>query len=212
MDNTLLQEDAGIFMSAFISSTILHMGMLMKGKAQNKWNVPIGNNINKLVVTSTPIQVQNGVVYKLRFTIDKALRLASVRLVGGSEGTGKARVDLLSQEIVDADFNEYNTVTSDNSITEHTKTNYARNTKMSVNDGITTKYLNSNKTVWGVVSDIITSTAQYAMSSTPTGLGVVPLANGILLNYGRNQFGNLTCELDFGEMLLRAAKNDSIFI
>lgn len=213
MNMELLSEDAGVYLSAFISATIEHMGLLMDGKGTNKWNVPVNANVQKLAVISSPIQTNSGASYKIRFTINKQLRMTTVRLVGVSSGNENGVVDLLSQEIVNADFNEYNVTLGDNSISTRTNDIYSSKTKLSVSDGIVDKYIRAkDKTVWAVVSDIITESANYALSMSPACAGDMLLPNGILLAYAINQFGNWTCEMDFGEILLRSAKNDSIFI
>lgn len=223
MENIYLAQDAGIFMSAFLASAVDAINKIIKGEVSSP-NISIKPGAQNIVVTSSDINA--GLVsYVIKFTINKTLQMIQVRLIDTSDKSDIANIispneemDLNGQVIKSLSFigiklNGTGVDSTIDYVKNRTQLRYASSSNAIADAGFVSQQMNKDHmSVWDIITNIIKETVQYAVQYPQAPNTTRTLPNGMLITYYIGLNGELQCDINFGEFLLRAVKNDALFV
>lgn len=223
MENIYLTQDAGIFMSAFLASAVDAINKIIKGEVSSP-NISIKTGAQNIVVTSSDINT-GFASYVIKFTINKTLQMIQVRLVDTSDRSDITNIispneemDLNGQVIKNLSFigiklNGTGVDSTIDYVKNRTQLRYASSSSAVADTGFVSQQMNKDHmSVWDIITNIIKETVQYAVQYPQAPNTTRTLPNGMLITYYIGLNGELQCDINFGEFLLRAVKNDALFV
>lgn len=209
-----LTQDAGVFMYAYLRSTIEYIKKIMEGRdTETQGKYRINRHTPKLVVNSVPLNAGKA-TFQISISIHKDMQYVQVQLINLSEkrletqdAYGQLNSDL-STQFIEFDFGAVS------EIERETGMLYAGMRSSSIDDGfVVTDINNGYKSVTDVVTTIIKASLDYSLYNAfqNKAQGYRMLDNGIGVEIIQNDRG-ANVKLHFGEILTRAVKLDSLFI
>jgi hypothetical protein len=223
MENIYLTQDAGIFMSAFLASAVDAINKIIKGEVSSP-NISIKSGAQNIVVTSSDISTEYA-SYVMKFTINKTLQMIQVRLIDTSDKSDITNIispneemDLNGQVIKNLSFigiklNGSGVDSTLDYVKSRIQARYASSSNAIADTGFISQQMNRDHlSFWDVVTNIIKETVQYAVQYPQTPNTTKTLPNGMMITYYIGLNGELQCDINFGEFLMRAVKNDALFV
>lgn len=209
MNSMYLSEDAGVFLASFLKASVMYIQELVRGTAKDR-EYAVDPNKSRLVITSTQINA-GSTRFVIRFTVDRNLQAIQVRLIDCSDETDPYGADRgmdIQTQYIDMKMEAVPYIKGQVETIYHSMSNIPAD-----NGIVMTQIKHNYKSVFDVVSDIISATAEYAYEYGQRGQGDMTqyVPNGMVISFGF--IGNeLNCSINFGEVLTRAVKLDSMFI